>query len=102
MSAQPPAEPTANVSSPSASRLRGIVQSRMWKWLFDAHHLLGAAVEVVDLQVGLLTSRPSEIAGLRQEFGRPTDESLHRAIVQSLTSGTPSVTMSGSLRVSCT
>lgn len=74
----------------------------MWKWLFDAHHLLGAAVEVIDPQFGLLTSPPSVISGLRQESGRPTDESLQPAIVQSLTSATPSMTTSGGLRVSCT
>ena len=37
-----------SVRRPHLARLRAIVRSRMWKWLFDAHRVLGVTIEVLD------------------------------------------------------
>jgi hypothetical protein len=83
---------------PASSRLRGIVQSRMWKWIFDAHRLLGVTVEIVDDQLASLTKtavRPDTDAG-------DSLSAVPQAIAQSLTSATSLVTTAAGVRVSST
>lgn len=90
-----PAKPTDS-GQPAATRLRGIVQSRMWRWIFDAHRLLGVAVEIIDDQLASLS--PGKPA-LRFEG----DASAMPAILaQSLATATPSITSAAGVRLSCT
>jgi len=83
-----PAKPTDLAERP-ASRLRAIVQSRMWKWMLDAHRLLGASVEVVDDQLAPLTSTAGARPVWRSEIELAPTDAVRRAIVQSLESATP-------------
>ena len=66
LSNQPPKH-SEGAGHPPTSKLRGIAQSRMWKWLFDAHRLLGVSVEVVDDQLNVLTTPTAAGSVLRQD-----------------------------------
>jgi len=72
----------------------------MWKWLFDAHRLLGVTVEVVDDRVNVVSVPVA--GGLVGRDPDPTDGSLQDAIVESLTTATPTTTTTGGYQVSCT
>lgn len=72
----------------------------MWKWLFDAHRLLGVTVEVVDDRLNVL-SQPIG-GGLLGRDPDPTDGALQDAIAESLTTATPTTTTSGGYQISCT
>ena len=72
----------------------------MWKWLFDAHRLLGVTVEVVDDRLNVLSIPAS--GGLLGRDPDPTDGSLQDAVAESMATATPMTTMSGGYQVSCT
>jgi len=72
----------------------------MWKWLFDAHRLLGVTVEVVDDRLNVLSLPVG--GGLVGREPDPTDGSLQDAVVESLTTATPTTTTTGGYQISCT
>jgi hypothetical protein len=72
----------------------------MWKWLFDAHRLLGVSVEVVDDHLNLLSLPVG--GGLVGRDPDPTDGALQDAVAESLTTATPTTTTTGGYQVSCT
>ena len=72
----------------------------MWKWLFDAHRLLGVTVEVVDDRLNVLSIPVG--GGLLGRDPDPTDGALQDAVAESLTTATPTTTTSGGYQVSCT
>jgi hypothetical protein len=84
----------------STSKLRDVAQSRMWKWLFDAHRLLGVTVEVVDDRLNVLSIATG--GGLLGRDPDPTEGSLQDAVGESLTTATPTTVTSGGYQVSCT
>ena len=84
----------------STSKLRDVAQSRMWKWLFDAHRLLGVTVEVVDDRLNVLSLPVG--GGLVGREPDPTDGSLQDAVVESLTTATPTTTTTSGYQISCT
>ena len=63
MSSHIPARP--DITEPSLSRLRGVVQSPMWRWLFDAYRLLGIHLEIIDDSGHIVTPPSSASAELR-------------------------------------
>jgi hypothetical protein len=54
-----------DVTEPNVSRLRGVVQSTMWRWLFEAYRLLGIHLEIIDDNGQLVTPPSSASAELR-------------------------------------
>jgi hypothetical protein len=72
----------------------------MWKWLFDAHRLLGISVEILDDELSvLLSSRDGRL--LRERFERERGQPL-AALLTGLTPRTsPIVVSSGSVRLAC-
>ena len=72
----------------------------MWKWLFDAHRLLGVTVEVVDDRLNVLSLPVG--GGLLGRDPDPTDGSLQDAVAEALTTATPTTTTTGTYQVSCT
>jgi hypothetical protein len=52
-------------TDPHATRLRGVVQSPMWRWLFDAYRLLGIHLEIIDDHGHIITPSSSASAELR-------------------------------------
>jgi hypothetical protein len=72
----------------------------MWKWLFDAHRLLGVTVEVVDDHLNVLSVPVS--GGLVGRDPDPTEGSLQDAVAESLTTATPTTTTTGGYQISCT
>jgi hypothetical protein len=80
--------------------LRAIVRSRMWKWLFDAHRLLGVAVDVLDDQFDILV--PSRDGRrLREIVEERRGENLMRVFASSVTSDTPTVVATTDVRLAC-
>jgi hypothetical protein len=72
----------------------------MWKWLFDAHRLLGVAVEVLDDEFAVLA--PSrEGRALRERFEAGRSESIQFLLAASMTRDAPFVTTSGDVRLAC-
>jgi hypothetical protein len=85
---------------PHLARLRAIVRSRMWKWLFDAHRLLGVTVEVLDEQFDvLLPSRDGRM--LRERFEQSRAETVAQIFAATVTRETPSVAAAGNVRLAC-
>jgi len=85
---------------PHLARLRAIVRSRMWKWLFDAHRLVGVAVEVLDDEFGVLApSREGRV--LRERFEAARSESIQFLLAASMTSEAPFVVTAGDVRLAC-
>jgi hypothetical protein len=85
---------------PHLARLRAIVRSRMWKWLFDAHRLVGVAVEVLDDEFALLAPSRDGRA-LRERFEASRSESIQFLLAASMTRDAPFVTTSGDVRLAC-
>jgi hypothetical protein len=84
---------------PHLARLRAIVRSRMWKWLFDAHRLLGITVEVLDDQFALLAaSREGRL--VRDRFTRAHVDPL-RLLAEAGTLEAPLVVGEGAIRIAC-
>jgi hypothetical protein len=73
----------------------------MWKWLFDAHRLLGVTVEIIDDRLTLLTP-PGTASRMRNDAEPLMAEAIEEAVAESLTTATPAVLTSGGCRVSCT
>jgi hypothetical protein len=85
---------------PHLARLRAIVRSRMWKWLFDAHRLVGVAVEVLDDDFAVLApSREGRL--LRERFEASRSESIQFMLAASMTRDAPFVTTAGDVRLAC-
>jgi hypothetical protein len=72
----------------------------MWKWLFDAHRLLGVTVEVVDEQLNVLSLTVG--GGLVGRDPDPTGGALQDAVAESVTTATPTMTTTGAYQISCT
>jgi hypothetical protein len=72
----------------------------MWKWLFDAHRLLGVTVEVVDDHLNVLSVPVG--GGLVGRDPDPTDGSLQDAVAEALTTATPTTTTTEGYQISCT
>jgi hypothetical protein len=72
----------------------------MWKWLFDAHRLLGVTVEVVDEQLNVLSLTVG--GGLLGRDPDPTGGALQDAVGESVATATPTTTTTGGYQVSCT
>jgi len=72
----------------------------MWKWLFDAHRLLGVTVEVVDERLNVLSLTVS--GGLLGRDPDPTGGALQDAVAESVATATPTTTTTGGYQVSCT
>jgi len=72
----------------------------MWKWLFDAHRLLGVTVEVVDEQLNVLSLAVG--GGLLGRDPDPTGGALQDAVSESVATATPTTTTTGGYQVSCT
>src|SRR5437868_4778376 len=70
----------------------------MWKWIFDAHRLLGVTVEIVDDQLVSLTKTAVR---LDVESGESASV-VPQALAQSVTSATPVVASAAGVRVSST
>ncbi len=87
---------------PAASRLRGIVQSRMWKWIFDAHRLLGLTVEVVDDRLSALTPSSAGKPLARPDTEPDGRDPVPQAIAQSLATAMPVLADAAERRVSAT
>jgi hypothetical protein len=85
---------------PHLARLRAIVRSRMWKWLFDAHRVVGVAVEVLDDEFMMLASSRDGRA-LRERFEASRSESIQFLLAASMTRDAPFVTTSGDVRLAC-
>jgi GGDEF domain-containing protein len=91
---------TTDPGQPAGSRLRAIVQSRMWKWIFDAHRLLGVTVEIFDDQ--LIALVPVSAAKPARPDGEPPADCMPRAIAQSLTTASPLMATCTGVRLSST
>jgi len=90
-----------SVRRPHLARLRAIVRSRMWKWLFDAHRVLGVTIEVLDDHFDvLLPSREGRL--LRERFEQTRGERLDRLLSMSVNHETPSVVAAADVRLACT
>ncbi|HEY2908560.1 MAG TPA: hypothetical protein VGJ29_21825 [Vicinamibacterales bacterium] len=74
----------------------------MWKWILDAHRLLGVSVEIIDDQLAPLTSTAAARPVLRGEIELAPTDSVPRAIVQSLERATPVVADAAGVRISST
>ncbi|HEX7140309.1 MAG TPA: hypothetical protein VF219_20835 [Vicinamibacterales bacterium] len=85
---------------PHLARLRAIVRSRMWKWLFDAHRLVGVSVEVLDDEFALLAPSRDGRA-LRERFEASRSESIQFLLAASMTSDAPFVSTAGDVRLAC-
>jgi hypothetical protein len=72
----------------------------MWKWLFDAHRLLGVTVEVVDDRLNVLSIPTS--GGLLGRDPDPTEGALQDAVAESMATATPITMTGGGYQVSCT
>jgi hypothetical protein len=72
----------------------------MWKWLFDAHRLLGVTVEVVDEQLNVLSMTVG--GGILGRDPDPTGGALQDAVGESVATATPTTTTTGGYQVSCT
>lgn len=85
---------------PHLPRLRAIVRSRMWKWLFDAHRLFGVAVDVLDDQFEIVV--PSRDGRrLREIVEERRGENLMRVLASSVTSDTPTAVAASDVRLAC-
>ena len=72
----------------------------MWKWLFDAHRLLGVAAEVLDEEfVVLVPSRDGRV--LRERFEASRSEPIQPLLAASLTSDGAFVASAGGVRLAC-
>ncbi|MCU1385653.1 MAG: hypothetical protein JWL71_4350 [Acidobacteria bacterium] len=89
------AYPRADRQEPTTAQLRGVVNSPMWRWLFEAYRLLGIHVEIVDQQVDLVTPSSSASAALRSAVA------ANRGDAQFLTREGPVAALRG-MRGSCT
>jgi len=72
----------------------------MWKWIFDAHRLLGVTVEVVDEQLHVLSLTVG--SGLLGRDPDPSGGALQDAVAESIATATPTTTTTGGYQVSCT
>ena len=89
-----PARP--DITEPSLSRLRGVVQSPMWRWLFDAYRILGIHLEVIDDSGHIVTPPSSASAELRNAV------TAHRNVEAFLTHETRSSMVLAGMSVSST
>jgi hypothetical protein len=72
----------------------------MWKWLFDAHRLLGVAVDVLDDQFDIVV--PSRDGRrLREIVEERRGENLLRVFASSVTSDMPAVVAASEVRLAC-
>lgn len=72
----------------------------MWKWLFDAHRLLGVSVEIIDDRLTLLTAPGSRV--LPPGAGQAATVAMERAVTESLMTATPMIMTSTGRRLACT
>jgi len=85
---------------PHLGRLRAIVQSRMWKWLFDAHRLLGVSIEILDDGFGVLVaSREGRV--LRERFEHERGQPLQAVLRASATGDAPFMIAGSGVRLAC-
>jgi hypothetical protein len=85
---------------PHLARLRAIAGSRMWKWLFDAHRLLGVTVEVLDDRFEvLLPSREGRL--LRERFEQARTERLDHLFSAAVTLERPAVIGGAGVHLAC-
>jgi GGDEF domain-containing protein len=68
----------------------------MWKWILDAHRLLGVSVEIVDDQLISLS------AGKPAARSESEADSTPSVVAQALATATPSMSNASGIRVSCT
>src|SRR4051794_4327465 len=73
----------------------------MWKWLFDAHRLLGVAVDVIDERLSVLTVPVSANSVLRRDAEPSTIEAMEEAVTESMTAAAPAIVTIGDRRFSC-
>jgi hypothetical protein len=74
----------------------------MWKWLFDAHRLLGVTAAVIDDRLTVLTAPGSAGSVLQEDAEAATTVALRQAVTHSLATATPTMMTSGGQRLSCT
>jgi hypothetical protein len=72
----------------------------MWKWLFDAHRILGVTVEVLDDEFGVLAAS-REGRALRERFEAARSQPLQAVLAGSVTGDSPFVTTAGDVRLAC-
>jgi hypothetical protein len=85
---------------PHLARLRAIVRSRMWKWLFDAHRVLGVTVEVLDDRFDVLvTSREGRL--LRERVEQARRDRLDDLFAAAVARDAPSVVTGADVRLAC-
>jgi hypothetical protein len=72
----------------------------MWKWLFDAHRLVGVTVEVLDDEFGVLAPSRDGRA-LRERFEASRSESIQFLLAASMTRDAPFVSTAGDVRLAC-
>jgi len=68
----------------------------MWKWILDAHRLLGVSVEIVDDQLISLS------AGKPAARSESEADSTPSVVAQALATAAPSMSNASGIRVSCT
>jgi hypothetical protein len=72
----------------------------MWKWLLDAHRLLGLTVEVLDDQFTVVTpSKDGRI--LRERYEAARSASLADILAASMTTDAPFVSIAGGVHLAC-
>jgi hypothetical protein len=72
----------------------------MWRWLFDAHRLLGVAVEVLDEEFAVLVpSRDGRV--VRERFEASRSEPIQPLLAASLTRDGAFVASAGGVRLAC-
>jgi hypothetical protein len=73
----------------------------MWKWLFDAHRLLGVTIDVIDDRLTVLTAPVSASSVLRRDAEPSTIAAMEEAVTRSMTTSTATIVTSGDRRFSC-
>jgi hypothetical protein len=73
----------------------------MWKWLFDAHRLLGVTIDVVDDHLTVLTVPVSASSVLRRDAEPSTVAAMEQAVTQSMATAMAAIVTSGGRRFSC-
>lgn len=72
----------------------------MWRWVFDAHRLLGVTAEVLDEEFGVLVPSRSGRA-LRERFEANRLESVQQLLAASLSRDGAFVAAAGDVRLAC-
>ena len=96
-----PAKRREAAGHPSTSKLRGIAQSRMWKWLFDAHRLFGVSVDVLDDRLTVLTVPVSRQSVLRRDAEPSTVAAMEDAVTDCIATAIAAVIAVGDRRFAC-